>query len=183
MFELGLLGQRHIDEVEAGGTVDAHLGLALQGRDLLGNEVEGGVDVAAAKGQELGRAVAEVADHHALEGRGAAPVVRVAHELDLGVALPRREAIGPRAGRILVEPGRRLVVVLGAGAGVPAVRLDELPLEHHELRCRNDGEERLVRLLEQDVEGVGIDDLDTVDVRHILRGLVLEVEHADRTTI
>ncbi len=88
-------------------------GIALEAGELLGREVEGGVDVAVLERQELRCAVADVADHDALEGHLAAPVVRVLLHHDLRVPLPGHHVVGAGAGGVLVEPLGR------AGPGSP----------------------------------------------------------------
>ena len=55
---------------------------------------------------------------------------------------------------------------------------EELAVEHGEVRRREGVEQRLVRVLQDDVDGLAVDELDAVDVRDVLRRLVLDVEDA-----
>ena len=109
LVEGGFVGQRHVDEVEALQPLDAHVLVALQRRDLFGDQVERSTDVAALDRQQLRRAVAHMAHDHMLEMHRPAEVVRVARQQDLRAAGPadHRERAG--AGRVLVQPLRRLV--------------------------------------------------------------------------
>ena len=107
LVELRLLGQRHVDEVEARERGEAHVRLGLERGDLLRDQVERRIDVAAAHRQQLRGAVPDVTDHDALERRLAAPVMLVAHELDLLVALPGGDPVGAGAAGVAVEPRPR----------------------------------------------------------------------------
>ena len=157
LVEFRLLRQSHIDEIEALQRVETHVLVALERRDLFRDQVERGIDVAAADSEQLRRAIADMANDDAFERQLAAPVILVAHELDLRVALPARDLIGAGAGGLGVEPRRGLVLFLGVCVGGAAIRFHHLALHGDEFRRREHVEDRLRRILQDHIDGALVD--------------------------
>ncbi len=104
--------------------------------------------------------------------------MRIAGQQDLRVAGPSDQGEWAGASRILVEPGGRLVRRVRVGCRGAAVLLDNLAIENTEIRAGQDGQQRLIRVLQDDIDRLRIDDIHGAHVGHVLRRLILEVDHA-----